>query len=497
MLLSKNRTDQEKTIIGHPPGLFLLFFTEMWERFSFYGMRALLIFYLTKHFLFSDSKSYSIYAAYASLVYIMPVIGGFIADKLLGGRKAVLYGAVLITIGHFLMGFEGNGGNQSLAVNCFYIALAFIIVGTGFLKGNISAIVGSLYDKNDLRRDPAFTIFYMGINLGGALGPLICGYVGEKYGWRYGFGMAGVGMAIGLLIFVFCRPLLKGRGESACPEKLAQKVFGLSKEIWIYILSVTAIVFSGILLNYYQIVGQLLGIIGIFLVIYIFYSAIRLPSIARDRLFAAMILMIGSVLFWSLFEQAGSSLNMFTDRYTDRHIAGVDIATSMFQSLNSIYIILLAPVMAGLWTWLNKRNLEPSTFFKFGMGLVGLGLGFLVLVAGAKMNAHQLTPVLFIFLIYLFHTLGELCLSPVGLAAITRLSPVHMAGLMVGTWFFSTAFGEYGAGMIAKMTSNGSGDGFHNILNVYSSIGWLSVVFGGGIFVLTPVLKKLLHENEA
>lgn len=290
---------------------------------------------------------------------------------------------------------------------------------------------------------------------------------------------------------------MKGRGESACPEKLAQKVFGLSKEIWIYILSVTAIVFSGILLNYYQIVGQLLGIIGIFLVIYIFYSAIRLPSIARDRLFAAMILMIGSVLFWSLFEQAGSSLNMFTDRYTDRHIAGVDIATSMFQSLNSIYIILLAPVMAGLWTWLNKRNLEPSTFFKFGMGLVGLGLGFLVLVAGAKMNAHQLTPVLFIFLIYLFHTLGELCLSPVGLAAITRLSPVHMAGLMVGTWFFSTAFGEYGAGMIAKMTSNGSGDGFHNILNVYSSIGWLSVVFGGGIFVLTPVLKKLLHENEA
>lgn len=192
-MLSKNRTDQEKTIIGHPPGLFLLFFTEMWERFSFYGMRALLIFYLTKHFLFSDSKSYSIYAAYASLVYIMPVIGGFIADKLLGGRKAVLYGAVLITIGHFLMGFEGNGGNQSLAVNCFYIALAFIIVGTGFLKGNISAIVGSLYDKNDLRRDPAFTIFYMGINLGGALGPLICGYVGEKYGWRYGFGMAGVG----------------------------------------------------------------------------------------------------------------------------------------------------------------------------------------------------------------------------------------------------------------------------------------------------------------
>lgn len=493
---SENRTDQEKTILGHPPGLFLLFFTEMWERFSFYGMRALLIFYLTKHFLFSDNKSYTIYAAYTSLIYIMPVIGGFIADKILGGRKAVLYGAVLITIGHFLMGFEGNGGNQAFAINCFYIALAFIIVGTGFLKGNISAIVGSLYNKDDLRRDPAFTIFYMGINLGGALGPLICGYIGERYGWRYGFGLAGVGMAIGLAIFIFCRPLLKGRGESAYPEKLSQKIMGISKENWTYILGLVGIVFSALLLNYHEVVGQLLGVIGILLVGYILYCAFQLPSVARDRLLAAMLLMIGSVIFWSLFEQAGSSLNMFTDRYTDRHIAGIDIATSMFQSLNSIYIILLAPLMAGFWTLLNKYKLEPSSFFKFGMGLIGLGIGFLVLVAGAPAHSNQLMPVIFIFLIYFFHTLGELCLSPVGLAAITRLSPMHMAGLMVGTWFFSTAFGEYGAGMIAQMTSSGGGDGFHTILNVYSSISWLSVVFGGGIFILTPFLKRLLHENE-
>ncbi|MFT9099944.1 MAG: oligopeptide:H+ symporter [Zymomonas mobilis subsp. pomaceae] len=491
----QNNRLSEKTFIGHPAGLFLLFFTEMWERFSFYGMRALLIFYLTKHFLFSDDKSYAIYASYASLVYITPVIGGFIADKLLGGRKAVLYGAILITIGHFLMGFEGPKEGSALAVNCFYIALAFIIVGTGFLKGNISAIVGSLYDYQDLRRDAAFTIFYMGINLGGALGPLACGYIGEKYGWRYGFGLAGIGMAIGLIIFIVCRPLLKGKGEAPSSVLLRQRIFGISREYWIYILGLAAIMLSALLLHYHQIIGQLLGVIGVALVGYIIWQAVGLSSIARDRLFAALLLMVGSVAFWSLFEQAGSSLNMFTDRYTDRHIFGIEIATSMFQSLNSIYIILLAPLAAMLWTFLGKYNREPSTFFKFGLGLIGLGTGFLVLVAGSYAAKQGFVPVLFIFLIYLCHTIGELCLSPVGLSAVTKLSPSNMTGLMVGTWFFSTAFGEYGAGLIARLTSAGAEDGFHNIVHVYSSIGWLSVVSGGVILLISPFLKRLLHER--
>jgi POT family proton-dependent oligopeptide transporter len=341
---------QGPTFLGHPRGLFVLFFTEMWERFSYYGMRALLVLYLTKHFLFGDDKAYLIYGAYTALVYITPVIGGYLADRYLGQRKAVLFGALLLTFGHFLMAFEGDGGQSATALAIFYLALAFIVMGVGFLKANISAIVGALYPRDDKRRDPAFTIFYMGINLGAALGALIAGYLGEVYGWAYGFGAAGFGMLFGLLVFMWGKPLLMGKGEAPDPARLAAPVAGIKFEWMLYIMSFLAVGIVWVLIQYQSLVGGMLMGAGAILVAYVLYTAVfRLPREDRDRIFAALYLIFGSILFWALFEQAGSSLNLFTDRSVDRHIFGTEVPASVFQSINAIYIVLLGPVFAGLW----------------------------------------------------------------------------------------------------------------------------------------------------
>jgi POT family proton-dependent oligopeptide transporter len=487
--------DAAGTFLGHPKGLFVLFFAEMWERFSYYGMRALLIFYLTKHWLFSDEDSGVIYGAYTALVYITPVLGGYLADRYLGQRKAVTYGAVLLTFGHFLMGFEGSGGQDAASLNVFWLALAFIIVGSGFLKANISVIVGQLYPRTDVRRDGAYTIFYMGINLGAALGALLCGYLGETYGWSYGFGAAGVGMLLGLIVFVVFKPLLLGRGEPLNPEALNKTVLGIKLEWLLYLVGLVAVVICWWLVQNQSVVGTLLGIAGAILIAYVLWTAVRkLEPHDRDRIFAAMFLIIGSILFWALFEQAGSSLNLFTDRHVDR--AGVP--ASVFQSLNAIYIVMLAPVFAWLWTSLGRKGLEPSAAAKFGLGIVQLGIGFLVLVAGsAAAGAGSMVPVLFIFLIYLFHTTGELCLSPVGLSAMNRLAPAHLASLIMGTWFFASATGNFVAGLIASATgseaASGEGAGREVVMAVYSQIGWIAIGVGVAVVVISPLIKKLMH----
>ncbi|MEY3633807.1 MAG: hypothetical protein RLZZ61_217 [Pseudomonadota bacterium] len=487
--------DAAGTFLGHPKGLFVLFFAEMWERFSYYGMRALLIFYLTKHWLFSDEDSGVIYGAYTALVYITPVLGGYLADRYLGQRKAVTYGAILLTFGHFLMGFEGSGGQDAASLSIFWLALAFIIVGSGFLKANISVIVGQLYPRTDVRRDGAYTIFYMGINLGAALGALLCGYLGETYGWSYGFGAAGVGMLLGLIVFVVFKPLLLGRGEPLNPEALNKTVLGIKLEWLLYIVGLVAVVICWWLVQNQAVVGTLLGIVGAILITYVLWTAVRkLEPHDRDRIFAAMFLIIGSILFWALFEQAGSSLNLFTDRHVDR--AGVP--ASVFQSLNAIYIVLLAPLFAWLWTSLGRKGLEPSAAAKFGLGIVQLGIGFLVLVAGsAAAGADSMVPVLFIFLIYLFHTTGELCLSPVGLSAMNRLAPAHLASLIMGTWFFASATGNFVAGLIASATgseaASGEGAGREVVMAVYSQIGWIAIGVGVAVVVISPLIKKLMH----
>ena len=486
--------DSRGTFLGHPKGLFVLFFAEMWERFSYYGMRALLILYLVKHWAFSDGESSVIYGAYTALVYITPVIGGYLADRYLGQRKAVLFGAVLLTFGHFLMAFEGEGGHEGFAINMFWMALAFIIVGSGFLKANISVIVGQLYTRTDPRRDPAYTIFYMGINLGAALGAIVAGWLGETYGWKYGFGAAGIGMLLGLIVFIWGTPLLCGRGESTNPEKLQEKVAGIKFEWLLYFLSVLGVVVVFFLIQYQSVVGYLLGIAGAALVFYVIFTAVtQLPSEDRDRIFAAIFLIFGSILFWALFEQAGSSLNLFTDRSVDRKIFGWEVPASIFQSINAIYIVLLAPVFAALWTFLGRANMEPSAPAKFGLGMIQLGLGFLVLVAGAlSAGAGNLTPVIYIFLIYLLHTMGELCLSPVGLSAMNRLAPAHMASVIMGTWFFASAAGNYAAGLIASAV--GAEDaGPEAVTDVYSKVGWAAIIVGVVVILISPLVKKLMH----
>jgi POT family proton-dependent oligopeptide transporter len=488
--------EEGKTLLGHPRGLFVLFFAEMWERFSYYGMRALLIFYLVQHWLYSDSEASVIYGAYTALVYITPVIGGYLADRYLGQRKAVLFGAILLTFGHFLMAFEGDGGQDSFAINMFWLALSFIIVGSGFLKANISVIVGQLYSRTDIRRDPAYTIFYVGINLGAALGAIVAGWLGQTYGWAYGFGAAGVGMLLGLVVFVWGKPLLMGRGESTNAARLDERVAGLRFEWVLYIASVLGVGLVWVLIQYQALVGGLLMGAGAILVSYVLYTAVfKLPKHDRDRIFAAMYLIFGSILFWALFEQAGSSLNLYTDRHVDRVLLGFNVPASVFQSINSIYIVLLGPLFAMLWLWLGRRGLEPSAPAKFGLGVVQLGAGFLVLVAGAAAAGEGLTPVLFIFLIYLLHTTGELCLSPVGLSAMNRLSPAHLASLIMGTWFFASATGNFAAGLIAAATGSEGVDnaGPERVMEVYSTVGWTAVGVGIAMMVVAPLVKKLMH----
>ncbi len=478
--------------LGHPKGLYVLFFAEMWERFSYYGMRALLILYLTKHWFFADGKANLIYASYGSLVYITPVLGGYLADRYLGQRKAVLFGAVLLTCGHFLMAFEGKGGQVDPTINIFWLALAFIIVGAGFLKANISVIVGQLYPLTDPRRDGAYTIFYIGVNLGAFIGTLVAGYLGETYGWRYGFGSAGVGMLLGLLVFVLGKPTLLGRGEPPNPARLREKVAGIALEPLLYAIGVLSIGAVWGLIQVQAAIQGLLIVAGGALLLYVVYAASKLERDARERMYAIIFLLALQPVFWAIYEQGGGSLNLYTDRFVDR--AGVP--ASIFQSINPFYIIALGPVFAILWTWLGKRGWEPSTPAKFGLALVQLGFANLVLVWGALgVGLAVPTPVIFIFLIYLFQTTGELCLSPVGLSAMNRLAPRHLASLIMGAWFFATAGGQYLAGVIGAATGGGEGGEMskEGVISVYGTLGWWTIGLGVAVVAVSPLVKRLMH----
>jgi POT family proton-dependent oligopeptide transporter len=470
----------------------------MWERFSYYGMRALLIFYLTKHWLFGDSHANLIYGAYTSLVYITPVLGGYLADRYLGQRKAVLFGAVLLTMGHVLMAFEGMTGvvdpvikQADPAINVFWMALSLIIVGSGFLKANISVIVGQLYSRTDVRRDGAYTIFYMGINVGAAIGTILAGWLGETYGWAYGFGAAGLGMLLGLVVFVIGKPLLMGQGESPDPAKLSRPVAGIKFEYILYALGfASAFVIWG-LIQYQSVIQNLLIVSGVGLLLYVLFESFKLERHARDRMFVVLFLIALNPVFWGLFEQAGGSLNLYTDRFVDR--AGVP--ASLFQSINPIYIVLMGPIFAGLWVWLGKRGLEPSAPAKFGLALAQVGFSFLLFVWGAQwVGPEVMTPVLFVFLIYFFQTTGELCLSPVGLSAMNRLAPKHLASLIMGAWFYMTAVGNFVAGKIGEATGGHDGEMTkQGTLDVYWTIGLWTMGIAAAVLILSPIVKKLMH----
>ena len=502
----------DTAFFGHPKGLYVCFMTEMWERFSYYGMRALLIFYLTQHFLFSDEKAYLIYGAYSALVYVTPVIGGVLADRYLGSRKAVTFGAILLVFGHLGMAIEGpiavdssNGiSRDPFYLQIFYLSLAFIICGVGFLKANISTVVGALYSRDDPRRDSGFTLFYMGINIGAFSSSLLCGWLGQTYGWQYGFGLAGIGMLLGLAVFLRGQQHLQGKAEPPSKAALSVPVFaGLNREQLIYLGGFGGVFAIWQLVQHQALVGQALsGFGGLMLVVILAYAFLKCEPVERHRLFVAATLILFSVLFWALFEQAGSSLNLFADRSVDRVLFGYELPASVFQSFNAFFIFLLAPVFSILWTRLAARGREPSTPVKFALALFQVGLGFLVLVFGARLASEgQGVGMIWLVMIYLLHTTGELCLSPVGLSMITKLSVPRIVGMMMGVWFLASAGANFIASKIAQLTSSRTADGevldqasaLAKTMDVYSNVGWFAVAIAVFLLLISPLLRKGMH----
>ena len=506
-------TATTNTFLGHPRGLWLLFFVEMWERFSFYGMRGLLIFYLTQHFLFGDAKASGIYASYGALVYLMPLLGGLIADRYLGFRKAVIFGAVLLCIGHFGMAIEGDAARvtadgvqrDGVSLQIFYTSLAFIIIGVGFLKPSISSIVGQLYRKDDPRRDGGFTYFYVGINLGAMLAALIVGYLGQTFGWAYGFGLAGVGMLVGLITFVRGQHLLEHAGLPSNPVRLREVVaVGLTRERLIYGAALLGVIVAWQLMQWHEVVGDLLLVAAVVTVAGVIgFAVLRLEPIERDRMLVVLFLTSVSVVFWAFFEQAGSSMNLFTERNVDKHLFGMDFQASQFQALNSAFIILLGPVFSWIWVVLARRRLEPSTPAKFGLGVVQVGLGFAALVYGAhQADTNGMVAAGWIAFAYLLHTTGELCLSPVGLSMVTKLSVPRVVGLMMGVWFLSSAFAHYVGGLIAAGASVVETPGavvagkesLAIYVSTFGSVAWIGVAVGVVVLALSPLVRRFMHE---
>ena len=443
----------------HPKGLRTLFFTEMWERMSYYGMRALLVLFMVdtvEHggLGFSDQTATALYGLYTAAVYMVMLPGGWIADRLLGAQKTVWYGGIIIMCGHFILAIP--------SFYTFFIGLLFVICGTGLLKPNISAIVGELYLPNDPRRDAGFTIFYMGINLGGALGPLVCSALGESelFGWHYGFAAAGIGMLFGLAQFYFSSARL---GEAGLKPSLNPDDPKDRKKIragWRFVFGGLGIVITvaGLFLGeVISIDPQVLAANATFLIVaiagfYFLYLFIfgELSGIEKKRLVVIIILFVAAAIFWAGFEQAGSSLNLFAERYTDRMVGAFEIPAGWFQSLNPAFIIILAPLYSALWIALARRHMDPSTPAKFAIGLIILALGFAIMIGAAQLvvAGNKVLPTWLIFT-YLLHTMGELALSPVGLSAMTKLAPKRYVGQMMGVFFLGASLGNIIAGLIA------------------------------------------------
>lgn len=464
-----------------PRALIVLFFTEMWERFSYYGMRALLVLYLIQQ-LFqnletSKTVAYGIFAAYGSLVYASPFIGGLIADKFLGHRKAVIWGAIMMAIGHFLMAIE----NEMF----LYLALSFLIVGNGFFKPNMPIILSGLYEENDPRRDGGFTIYYMSVNLGAFFSPILCGIVGETYGWHYGFTIAGIGMLAGLFIFLKFGHIidyhenintetgektLEYRPLGGVPDKesLAQKFCGLSKEIWIYALCVISTFGISLLVKHYEIMSYVIFPLSLAILGFIFVIALRSEKVERDRLFVILILLLFITLFWTFFEQAGSSLTLYASENVNRNFFGSVIPASLFQSVNPMFILIFASPLSILWMQLAQRKKEPSTPIKFAMGILLLSIGFLLLGLAPRFLSFETiaenntmlkiaaVPAIFLVLSYMFQTLGELCLSPIGLSMVSRLAPPKIVGMVIGAWYLSSSLAFQVGGWIANLTTDES-----------------------------------------
>lgn len=491
----------DTSFFGHPKGLATLFFTEMWERFSYYGMRAILILYMTAEIAegglnLNDTNAAAIYGLYTMFVYLLALPGGWLADRLFGLRKAIWYGGILIALGHFSMAIPYDEG--------FYIGLLLIVLGTGLLKPNISGIVGSLYPISEqARRDAGFSIFYMGINIGAFAAPLIVGYLGESIDWHYGFGAAGLGMVFGLIQYKLTENYLgdiglapeKVDGDEVSEAKSRKTIrFGimgflvaLAILVWLLItglISIDPVAFANV---------SAYVIFGTFIVYFMFiFLFIKLTTDEKKKIGVIAILFIFSAVFWSGFEQAGSSLNLFADRYTDRNILGWLMPASWLQSVNAMFIIILSPFFGALWINLAKRHINPYTPAKFALGLIFLGLGFAVMGFAALfvIEGEHVLPT-WLILTYLFHTTGELCLSPVGLSAVTKLSPKKLVGQMMGVWFMSVAFGNLIAGLVAGQFDQRLIEEDPGLL---PDLFWNITIFSAGAGVLLLILYKPIKK---
>ncbi|WP_420915592.1 peptide MFS transporter [Algoriphagus confluentis] len=495
-----------------------LFFTEMWERFSYYGMRALLILFMTKAIVdgglgFDDKTAGAIYGLYTMGVYLLALPGGWLADRLFGLKKSVWYGGIIIALGHFMMAVPGienwilgsSGPKESLSAldtNSFFLGLILIVLGTGLLKPNISSIVGQLYPTGSSKRDAGFSIFYMGINIGGFIAPLACSTVAE-YDMHLGFGLAGLGMVFGLIQYKLTGKALDGYGESPISESPKEiedrnKLKSLTKVIGLVLAVFIGVLFTGIIpVNASAIAGASGTVIALVAFGYLGY-VIAFGGLShgdRNKVGVIAVLFLFSAMFWSGFEQAGSTLNLFAERFTDRTVLGWDIPTGYFQSINSLFIIIFAPFFAALWVWLGRMNLEPSSPMKFTFGLLLLGLGFFVMYFATKIAASgELAAPSWLIITYLLHTFGELSLSPVGLSLVTKLAPKSYGGQMMGIWFLSVALGNLIAGLIAGEASGGSEEGLAAMPDQFMMIVYTVIGSALALFLLKPILRKMMGE---
>ncbi|MEP6615030.1 MAG: peptide MFS transporter [Ginsengibacter sp.] len=477
----------------HPKQLYLLFFTEMWERFSFYGMKALLLVYMVSQLKFDEPKGYAILGSYSALVYTMPMFGGMLADRFLGYRKAIIFGGILMTMGHLILAVPQGWS--------FFYGMAFIICGNGFFKPNISSLVGTLYQNNDPRKDSAFSIFYMGINIGAALGGLLCGYVGQRINWHYGFGLAAVFMILGLVVFSFGKRSLGEKGLPPNSTALKKPVFGfINTEHLIYLLTLVVIPAVVTLFNYYAVMDYIMIGLGIISLVYILMVAFHLDRAEKLKLYAALVMIIFSILFWSFYEQNSGALNLFALRNVDMNVFGINLpALSVNNFLPPGWVVVLSFFFAWLWPWLSKKGREPSTPLKFALSFILLGIGFCIFYLGCRFSQDTgLIPLIIFVSGYFFIICGELCISPIGLSMITKLSPVKIVAMMMGIWFFASAIGEFlaqkiGALMSVPQSVADSNDPKLSLpfyADIINKIGIGSVILGVLLIFSVPLLRK-------
>tara|TARA_B110000003_G_scaffold150939_1_gene151804 strand:- start:66197 stop:67816 length:1620 start_codon:yes stop_codon:yes gene_type:complete len=535
-------SQNEKNILGQPVGLFYLFFAELWERFSYYGMRALLTLYMVNEFFlyitdeaYREDVSFGIFAAYGSLVYATPVLGGMIADKFIGFRKSIMLGGVLMALGHFFMAFYFQEDVLGMEVNSvnnffFYTALALLIVGNGFFKPNISTMVGRLYPEGDSRRDSGFTIFYMGINAGAFIAPLVCGWLGYKYGWHAGFGAAGIGMILGLIVFSLGLKSGVFEDNGLQPEEYKEKkMYGLKTDHFFYIVALLMVPISAFLVknNAMEVVkgmqlhSSLLWLLGVVILGIIVNKMRTLSRMEVFRLVSVLVLTLLITVFWSFFELAGTAITLFAERNVNLSLMNA----SQTNAINPGYIIFLAIPFSMMWVYLAKTQRNPITPIKFALGILQLGIGFLVFAMSAQyMDADGRTPFMFLMIGYLLLTTGELFISPIGLSKVTELSPKSMTAFMMGVYFLSSSYAHYISGAIAKLTTsteagekpepgfmtnmvekvtgfeggftNSTVEGVQSLLNytsVFTQVGIVAISMAIFAFMLTPILKKWMH----